>query len=297
MSSYICTVSDAYKAPVVKNYYQGSLEEYLNNQLKKPMRIFKKEHAPLWGFYSVKEDYEHNIYHGGIRRTKRNFTKVNALVLDYDGGMTMNEVHEQLQNYQHWGYTTYNHMKTGVEKFRVILPLVHPVDTELISTDYTLEVLLDYFKDVDESTFDVGRFFYLPSCTSYRDYEWWFNDGDTFDFMSEFKTKIGKQRIRHSFNKYTYKEKQKSSRYNESLGYANNYFKKAVEEKVKQELSELNFWVRGTGMVHRTLCKKNAQLAHNGFDQYERMSILMEFAVDGKGCKEIEDIVNSKWYP
>ncbi len=68
-------------------------------------------------------------FHGDRRQD--NVEAMHLLVLDYDEGLPINQAKELFSEYEHIGYTSYNHQfskngKQPVDKYRVIFPLVTP---------------------------------------------------------------------------------------------------------------------------------------------------------------------------
>lgn len=96
-------------------------------------------------------------------RNKVNMIGYDALALDYDSGVTLKEILEKFSDYECVYYTTYSHMVTGIEKFRVIIPFTEfcPVGEYTNRSD-----AFTAFSDgavVDNTTFSASRAFYLPS--------------------------------------------------------------------------------------------------------------------------------------
>lgn len=58
----------------------------------------------------------------------------NLVVLDVDGGITLNTAKEVFKEYTYIMYTTKRHLENGVDRFRIILPISHVL--RLTATDY-----------------------------------------------------------------------------------------------------------------------------------------------------------------
>ncbi len=119
-----------------------------------------------------------------VKRVGSNIIKYHLLTLDYDDGMTVGEAKERFGELEHLGYTSHNHKKDGVEKFRLVFPLTEPVTTDDIRN--RKNDILSWAESADKSTLSIGRFFYLPSCPEDRleHAEVWFNDGKLLDLLS-----------------------------------------------------------------------------------------------------------------
>ena len=94
--------------------------------------------------------------------------KLYKLILDYDNCIPRKDVEKQFIDYEYIIYNSANNnAKTGVEKFRVILTLTEPIIAKDLShwrkDENNRKQLLKFFKGVDVSSFDVGRFFYRPT--------------------------------------------------------------------------------------------------------------------------------------
>jgi len=116
-------------------------------------------------------------------RYSDNVLAVNAIVLDYDGGATMEDVIAHLDGITHLGYTSYSHLKDGTtEKFRVIIPLQSQCPKQ--EWDLRKDDVLNLFPGTDASTINISRAFYIPSCPSKLKFHAfaWNVDGDLFDW-------------------------------------------------------------------------------------------------------------------
>ena len=141
----------------------------------------------------VYDDDPDKVY---ARRLKENVLAVTMLILDYDGGMSIEAARERFKAYEYVGYTSFRHLKTkGVEKFRLVFPLASPIPAAGKFTDcddliegavwYELgEVLKDFAGDCDPASFRCNQFFYLPITTKSRTAtaEVWANSGAPLDW-------------------------------------------------------------------------------------------------------------------
>jgi hypothetical protein len=119
-----------------------------------------------------------------VKRVGSNIIKYHMLTLDYDDGMTVDEAKERFGELEHLGYTSHNHKKDGIEKFRLVFPLTDPVSPDDIRN--RKDDILSWAESADKSTLFIGRFFYLPSCPKNRleHAEVWCNDGKLLDLLS-----------------------------------------------------------------------------------------------------------------
>lgn len=143
----------------------------------------------------VYDDDREKIY---TRRLKENVLAVTTLILDYDGGMSIQDARERFKNYEYVGYTSFRHLKTKcVDKFRLVFPLASPIPAAGIFTDcddlvagsewYELTDALKAFAgDCDPASFRCNQFFYLPIARNSRAAmaEVWANSGAVLDWSS-----------------------------------------------------------------------------------------------------------------
>lgn len=99
-----------------------------------------------------------------VGRVAHNVLSYSALMLDYDDGLSMEKAVEQFQHYTHLGYTSYNHLKEGKEKFRIVLPLAS--DIPVAELRRRKKSILEWAQGVDHSCLAVGRGFFIPSCSA-----------------------------------------------------------------------------------------------------------------------------------
>lgn len=138
---------------------------------------------------------------------KKNVVEIHAMILDYDSGqVTIDDIKTKFKDYQHFGYTSFSHLKDGVtHKFRVIIPLKIPCPVEEweLRNKSFIEFAGGYYETddkelkpvVDGSTFAMSRIFYLPACPEERKhlFQFWTNEGQFLDwtaFEEEVKPKV-----------------------------------------------------------------------------------------------------------
>lgn len=104
------------------------------------------------------------IMTGGVTHVGRyrdNVIEYDCLVFDYDGDIGLEEAVEIFSSYTHLGYTSYNHVVKGNDRFRVILPLKSPIPLDEL--DRRKKSILEFSRDDDRSTLNIARLFYMPS--------------------------------------------------------------------------------------------------------------------------------------
>lgn len=111
-------------------------------------------------------DYSLGQFKDGKRNLK-NFERAEAIGLDFDAGMTLDEAKEAFKDYSHIIATTKSHgiEKNGVvaDRFRVILKLDSPI-TDVKTFESTWFDLASKFPACDKACKDASRLFY-PSKT------------------------------------------------------------------------------------------------------------------------------------
>ncbi|MEP4888489.1 MAG: hypothetical protein ABJV04_00560 [Aliiglaciecola sp.] len=123
--------------------------------------------APLIFPYSVKDTSQ--------KLVKENIEFLEMLVLDIDGGCTVDTFIESHHNFAYYLYTTVTHRVTGIDKFRVIIPLKEPMRIE--DAIDRKQALIEYFSHNDKSYLDEsflakGRGFVIPiELEFFREYE------------------------------------------------------------------------------------------------------------------------------
>jgi hypothetical protein len=123
-----------------------------------------------------------------VTKCANNVVDTSLFILDYDSGITMEEVRQQLGDLQHIGYTSYNHQPSH-HKFRIVIPLTTPIPIHLLrkikdSEISILPALHDKFGSIDLTTFDLARSFFMPSCPQ-ANMEYaksWVSEGRLFDW-------------------------------------------------------------------------------------------------------------------
>jgi len=125
-----------------------------------------------------------------VRRSAANVLAYTALLLDYDGGQTIEWAQERFRRYAVAGYTSYSHLKDGrTHKFRVCIPFHEPIPTA--EFEARKASFLEFAGSADPSTVAVSRGFYLPSVPQTRRHlaDTWNHDGEPLDWTTLAKRK------------------------------------------------------------------------------------------------------------
>jgi hypothetical protein len=132
------------------------------------------------------------------RRLNENVLTVQMLVLDYDGGLSLEDAKHRFEEFEYVAYTSFSHRKDNKsDRFRIVLPLLNPIPAsghfsdcdDLIdgSAWYELEhALRDFAGPCDPASFRCNQFFYLPVSPRERESlaQVWSNSGRLVDWTS-----------------------------------------------------------------------------------------------------------------
>jgi len=139
------------------------------------------------------------------RRKQLNIRYVDAFVLDFDGGMSIQEATQRFEDYSYVGYTSHSHLRDeGVEKFRLIIQLASPIPADMTlkssgattrSGDwfYIKDALAEFAGPADPKSFESNTMYFLPSCHPDRlnDYRSWSNQGAPFNWAKLPRSEAG----------------------------------------------------------------------------------------------------------
>ena len=135
---------------------------------------------------TVKVDFEIKFNENGntiVGRYAENIIAYNCLVFDYDGnGVNLVAKFEEFQEFKHLGYTSHNHIISGMHKFRIIFPFEVPCP---IAEWALREEAFREFGGVDDrSTTAKARIFFAPTCpeAGIKYASTWNIDGFTLDW-------------------------------------------------------------------------------------------------------------------
>jgi hypothetical protein len=144
-----------YEAPYIRS-----------NELQGPFIGSITEHLDRWGWTEAEEKESVRLWapitlkEGKTTRRKDHVESVTALVIDYDDGTTLGDATNEL-SCAWMAYTTHSH-KQEHPKFRLVIPLLHPVPAE----DWPMfwaEAVADIAPKADQACKDASRIFYTPS--------------------------------------------------------------------------------------------------------------------------------------
>ena len=131
------------------------------------------EYTDHWGFDNRNEKYY-------VKRRQINIIENDLLILDYDGGVTLDEIIQRFKDYEFVYYTSFSHLYDGVtEKFRIILPFHKPIpcwkkyNDHKICIDYgewyqIKDSLKEFSGPCDESSFNPNQIYQIPSAPKER---------------------------------------------------------------------------------------------------------------------------------
>lgn len=163
--------------------------------------INQKENVPLFNLVRYLEEFDpdHPDENMGFSpetrqfvslRRKINLIQVDALVLDYDGGVSIDEAKERFADYEYLGYTSYNHLKDGeTHKFRLIFPIAVPIPInprveQLAVYDELAVPLGEFAGPCDPVVYRPNQHYYIPATHPDRidQARAWNNNGKILDW-------------------------------------------------------------------------------------------------------------------
>lgn len=98
---------------------------------------------------------------GAINRCNASIDTVNAMVLDFDSGESIDDIVVKLNPLGFWGHTTHSHTDEH-PKFRIIIPMTAPVKAEEWRGFWSA-FIADLRLTNDKSCCDPARIYYKPS--------------------------------------------------------------------------------------------------------------------------------------
>lgn len=136
--------------------------------IENPERI-DKEKSPLWQFFESNSKV----------RDSKCFTKVSALVLDFDDKLSIYQFQEKYKKISYYLYTTYSHTKKH-NKFRVIVPIKEDITYEMIHKKLLKKSLVKFFEGLDQSCFSNFHNIPIFPKDNNEDYYCFYNKAEIF---------------------------------------------------------------------------------------------------------------------
>ena len=126
------------------------------NILTSVIEVLNKEDTEMYNLWEFKTTPD-----GEIHRCKDNCIALHGLVLDYDINLTLEQAIDRFESIECVIYTTFNHGKNGVDKFRVVLPFTQPLSVE----DFTKKraSMIEHFVGADRASFSRSQAIFLHS--------------------------------------------------------------------------------------------------------------------------------------
>lgn len=113
-------------------------------------------------------------YRADVRRAAAAF-EVSALVLDYDGTVSLDAARERWAHAQCVGYTTWSHADPAAARVRLVVPLAEPVPAARWAAVWRWACALD--TDHDTTCGDLARLHFLPFLRFGQEPAAWRHDG------------------------------------------------------------------------------------------------------------------------
>lgn len=252
-----------------------------------------KPNAKRWGWYVGFQTHYPS-------RKKECFGGYSALVLDYDGTVTIDAIRSVLDAFVGFGHTSTSHTPNK-PRFRVILPLSKPLKFATLGTPGK-RYLVDKFgqgtkKLVDPETFAEGRFFIQPSVVRGAEahYQHWMSTSmvyiDQNPMWARWQLEIAqaiKEYEQHHFD-CSALEGQPLTGNLEKI-----FVSKQLEAKayVAEQLAAID-WQRGRGHgqnINSTLYKCYGILRKTLLSKQETIAVLTAYATDRQSRQEIQSM-------
>lgn len=119
-----------------------------------------------------------------VRRLKSNLVEMSMLVIDFDGGLPLDEVQQRFAKYEYVFYTSVRHRRENKDKGRAVIPFTEPMPkAEFLKRKSAIETWIGRGV-ADDVTYDEGQIFLLPAV--YEEYaahaRAWRNEGALLDW-------------------------------------------------------------------------------------------------------------------
>ena len=114
------------------------------------------------------------------KRRQANIIEVDLLVLDYDGGTTIDEIKNRFREYEYVCYSSFRRLHDGkTHKFRVIIPFTKPIPAWKRFNEYGMAIdggewykihdsLESFVGSCDTASFTAGQIYSIPSAPESR---------------------------------------------------------------------------------------------------------------------------------
>jgi hypothetical protein len=132
------------------------------NFLRCPLTKQNKEDTPLFTYGNLVKCPEPGSARGFLHAIAGNIESYNAIQLDYDEFVTLDGfIREFKDQFAFWAYTTYNYGFKKGDRFRVVIPLAHPLPASMMGPAYC-KTMMKEFPGCDPSCFAQAHFQALP---------------------------------------------------------------------------------------------------------------------------------------
>lgn len=158
------------------------------------------EHTVFDGDKTKKSHFNGCHFHTPDRR-QANVEAMHLLVLDYDDGLPIDQAKELFSEYEHIGYTSYNHQvskngKQPVDKYRLIFPLVTPCQmNDWMEIRHNVAA---FAPEVDMASVRLHQPFAIPLVRTGGEKTQWHNKGKWLDVSG-----WERQELTDAFGKFT----------------------------------------------------------------------------------------------
>lgn len=201
MNTFGINIFKSYFEGITETFDEVTWEEFVSFITSGHIAIADKVFTPLFNasrFKSLDQvitENKNGYFHSKsddlvVRRTKENVIEIELLILDYDGGMSLDEAKEWFKAYEYVGYTSYNHLADNTtHKFRLIFPLCSPIPVQKTSSEIVVyeeltNAIQQFAPKCDEVVFNSTQAYFWPSAPPKRIVTSlaWSNKGQTLDW-------------------------------------------------------------------------------------------------------------------
>lgn len=217
---------------VIKNRFDNQLKEYsvdLSKLVESPLEM-SKDNAPLYQTISLLSASE-------PKRDQKNYDKSFALILDFDGAVSISEFEQKYKQYQFYLYTTASHTNYN-NRFRAILPLKFSVSYKVFSDKVMIECLEVFFPGIDKSSFKNFHIFPIIPTDKTQEYYYKINTGElwSFELLEKNYKRLERKKKSMEMLKKMNREDNKTRKNSNMNEQQKINYKNAVIENIKKEL-------------------------------------------------------------